>query len=177
MLYDSLITNAGGGASSLSLLVRILFFVAALACVPALAADTASAPQPVTVCEALAHPDDYAGKPVLVVGRFSFREYGRFLSEKGCVLRVVLDGKNGPVPPDAFAVDNGAASRKLTAVRKTTALANFRFGSSDYDRWAMIYGLVEPGPPPEKHGGREFDDASAQVLCHSQTLVIFLHEQ
>jgi hypothetical protein len=147
----------------------------AMACAPAFAAD---ALQPVTVCEVLAHPDVYAGKPVVVVGRFSFREYGRFLSEKGCVLRVAIDGQNGPVPPAAFAVDNEAAARKLAAVRKSTNLVAFRFGSSDYDRWAMVYGRVESAaPPPEKHGAREFDDASSQMLCRSQTLLIYLHEQ
>jgi hypothetical protein len=154
----------------------------ACACAPAFAADGAPALQPVTVCEVLAHPDAYSGKPVLLVGRFSFREYGRFLSEKGCVLHVVLDAKNGPVPPAAFSVDTEATNRKLAAVRKSTALANFRFGSSDYDRWAMVYGRVAAGPPPEKHtpvssDDHEFDASSAQVLCHSQTLLIFLHEQ
>jgi hypothetical protein len=177
MLYDSLITDGGRGTSSFTLPVRTFLLALALACAPAFAADGASALQPVTVCEVLAHPDTYSGKPVLLVGRFSFREYGRFLSEKGCVLHVVLDPRNGPVPPAAFSVDTEAASRKLAAIRKSTTLANFRFGSSDYDRWAMVYGRVEPGPPPEKHGGREFDDAPAQVLCHSQTLLIFLHEQ
>jgi hypothetical protein len=157
--------------------VRTFLLVLAFAGTPACAADGAAALQPVTVCEALAHPDTYSGKPVLLIGRFSFREYGRYLSEKGCVLHVVLDPKNGPVPPAAFSVDTETTNRKLAAVRKSTTLANFRFGSSDYDRWAMVYGRVEPGPAPPKHGDREFDDASAQVLCHSQTLLIFLHEQ
>ena len=177
MLYDSLITNAGRGTSSPSHPVRTLLLVLAFACAPAFAADGTAALQPVTVCELLAHPDTYSGKPVVVVGRFSFREYGRFLSEKGCVLHLVLDPKNGPVPPAAFSVDTEATNRKLAAVRKSTTLANFRFGSSDYDRWAMVYGRVEPGPPPEKRSGREFDDASTQVLCRSQTLLIFLREQ
>jgi hypothetical protein len=171
MLYVSLITNTGPGASLLSLLVRTFFLLVALASAPAFAAD------PVTVCEVLAHPDAYAGKPVVVVGRYSFREYGRFLSEKACVLRVVIDSKNGPVPPASFAVDVEATNRKLAVVRKTTSLANFRFGSDDYDRWAIVYGRLETAPPPDKHTDREFDDASAQVLCHSQTLLIFLHDQ
>jgi len=144
---------------------------------PALAADAPTALQPVTVCEALAHPEMYSGKPVLLMGRFSFRDYGRFLSEKGCVLHLMFDSKTGPVPPAAFSVDTGATDRKLTAVRKTTNLATFRFGSSDYDRWALVYGRLEPAAAPDKHGGREFDDASGEVLCHSQTLLIFLHEQ
>ncbi len=177
MLYDSLITGTGRGASFLSRRVRIFLLLLASACAPAFAADTDAALQPVSVCEVLAHPDAYAGKPIVVVGRFSFREYGRFLSEKGCVLHVVFDSKNGPIPTAAFAVDNEAATRKLAAVRKSTTLATFRFGSSDYDRWAMVYGRVETGPPPEKHSGREFEDANGQVLCHGQTLLIFLHEQ
>ena len=172
MLYDSLITGTARGTSCLPHRVRTFFLILAFACV------CASADEPLaTVCEVLAHPEAYSGKPVVVVGRFSFREYGRFLSEKDCVLRVLLDAKTGPVPAANFAVDNDAAGRKLAAVRKSTSLAAFRFGSSDYDRWAMIYGRVEPAPPPEKHGGREFEAASSQVLCHSQTLLIFLHEQ
>jgi hypothetical protein len=154
-----------------------LFVLLTFTCAPAFAGDGADPPQPLTVCEVLAHQDTYSGKPVLLVGRFSFREYGRFLSEKGCVLHVMLDAKNGPVPPAGFSVDTDATNRKLAAVRKTTALENFRFGSTDYDRWAMIYGRVEAGPPPAKHGSREFDDVSVQVLCHSLTLLIFLHEQ
>jgi hypothetical protein len=177
MLYDSLITRARRGTSSLPHIVRTFLLVLAFACAPAFAADAAAALQPVTVCEVLAHPDAYYGKPVLLVGRFSFREYGRFLSEKGCVLHVVLDPKGGPVPPAAFSVDTETTSRKLAAVRKSTTLANFRFGSSDYDRWAMVYGRMEPATPPDKHPAREFDDASAEVLCHSQTLLIILHEQ
>ncbi len=113
---------------------------------------------------------------MLLLGRFSFRDYGRFLSEKGCVLHLMFDSKNGPLPPAAFSVDTGATDRKLAAVRKSTNLATFRFGSSDYDRWALVYGRVEPAAP-EKHGNREFDDASGEVLCHGQTLLIFLHEQ
>ena len=143
------------------------------------AADAASgAPDPVTVCELLSHADTLAGKPVLVVGRYSFREYGRFLSEKDCVLRVVLDAKNGPLPPNSLSVDAAAATRKLAIVRQSTALGSFRFGSSDYDRWALIYGRVESGPSPRKHStAREFDEDARPVLCRSQTLVIFLHEQ
>jgi len=144
---------------------------------PALAADAPAVLQPVTVCEALAHPETYSGKAVLLLGRFSFRDYGRFLSQKGCALHLTFDAKNGPVPPAAFSVDTGATDRKLAAVRKSTNLAVFRFGSSDYDRWALVYGRIESVPAPEKHGNREFDDASGEVLCHSQTLLIFLHEQ
>ena len=144
-----------------------------------IAADaTSAAPDPVTVCELLSHADSLADKPVLVVGRYSFREYGRFLSEKDCVLRIVLDAKNGPLPPDGFSVDAAAANRKLAIVRKSTALGTFRFGSSDYDRWALIYGRVEAGASPQKHSpAHEFDEDARPVVCRSQTLVIFLHEQ
>jgi len=152
--------------------------VIALAGVRLLSADATSSLEPVTVCELFEHADTLAGKPVLVVGRYSFREYGRFLSEKDCVLRVVLDAKNGPLPPDGFGVDAAAASRKLAIVRKTTTLGTFRFGSSDYDRWAIIYGRVESVPTPQKHStAREFDDDARPVVCRSPTLVIFLHDQ
>ena len=177
MLYVSLGTAVSRTASILSPLMRTFFFALALACMPALAADANATAQPATVCDVLAHPAGYTGKPILVVGRYSFREYGRFLSEKDCVLRIVLDEKDGPVPPGAYAVDNVAAVRTLAAVRKSTALAKFRFGSSEYDRWAIVYGRVEPALPPEKHGPREFDDATSRILCHSETLIVFLREQ
>ena len=146
---------------------------------PALAGEVApGAPGPVTVCEVLSHPGVFAGKPVLLVGRYSFRDYGRFLSEKDCVLRVVLDAKSGPLPPDAFSVDSGETARKLAIVRKSTTLGTFRFGSSDYDRWALVYGRVETGLSAPKHASaREFDEDSRPVMCHSETLVIFLHDQ
>ena len=147
-----------------------------IACLPATAADGPVTVQPTTVCEVLAHPEEYAGKPIVVVGRFSYRSYGRFLSEKDCVLRVVLDGKNGPAPAGSFAVNNAEATRKLAAIRKTTTLATFRFGSSDYDRWAVIYGRVEPGHSTEKPGAREFEGAASQILSRSQSLVIFLRQ-
>ena len=159
------------------MIARTVLTILACACAAAFAADVPAPLQPVTVCEILAHPDVYAGKPIVVVGRFSFREYGRFLSEKGCVLHILLDSKNGPVPPAAFSVDVEATNRKLADVRKTTNLASFRFGSSEYDRWAMVYGRVEPAPPPERHGEREFDNAASQVVCRSQTLLIILHDQ
>jgi len=159
--------------------VRRYLFAIALAGVRLFAADAAaSSLEPVTVCELLEHTDTLAGKPVLVVGRYSFREYGRFLSERDCVLRVVLDAKNGPLPPDSFSIDAAAASRKLAIVRRSTPLGSFRFGSSDYDRWALVYGRVESGPSPQKHPtAREFDEDARPVVCRSQTLVIFLHDQ
>jgi len=151
----------------------------ALAGVRLFAADAAAGSlEPVTVCELFEHKDALAGKPVLVVGRYSFREYGRFLSEKDCVLRVLLDARNGPLPPDGFSVDSAAMSRKLAVVRRSTTLGSFRFGSSDYDRWALIYGRLETASAPQKHPtAREFDEDARQVLCHSETFVIFLHEQ
>jgi len=176
MPYVSLGTPAKNSASVVLLAMRTFLLALAVALSPVFAADANAPVQPAAVCEVLAHPANYAGRTVLVVGRFSFREYGRFLSEKDCVLRVVLDEKDGPVPPSGFAVNNDAAARTLATIRKTTSLAKFRFGSAEYDRWAMIYGLVEPASPPEKRGAREFDDAASRILCHSDTLIVFLRE-
>lgn len=40
--------------------------------------------EPVTVCEVLKDLNSYSGKVVMVVGRFSFRKNGRWLSEETC---------------------------------------------------------------------------------------------
>ena len=104
-LYVSLRTGKRRRPSSHS--HRVLSLIAfVFAGLPAISASALV--RPVSVCEALAHAGEYADKPVVVVGRFSYRDYGRFLSEKGCVLRVTLDAKNGPLPPGDFAVDNRA---------------------------------------------------------------------
>jgi hypothetical protein len=154
---------------------------------------------PVRVCEVFQDLQAYSGKTVLVLGRFSYRGEGRFLSEKTCetkmattvavsttapppALRIVIDTKSGPTPPDKLAVDSSLLDRKLAVVKKSTALASFRFGSTDYDRWAVVYGRVEVEPeqpesaPPKTRGKSEFE-APTRLVCRGEALVIFIADR
>jgi len=124
--------------------------------------------EPVRVCEILRDPNAWRGKAVAIVGRYSFRTTGRFLSEEACdskktkgefvwpsAVQLVVDGDVGPKLPESFEVDQAAASRQLHHVLKTTALGKFRFGSVEYDRYAIVYGRVETA--------REFDSPPASI--------------
>src|SRR5690242_5656143 len=89
----------------------------------ATAADTAL--EPLTVCEVLKDVPTVDGKSLAVLGRFSFRRDGRTLNEESCgtnpepgappppnAIRLTDDTKNGPKPPEVFALDAGAVNRK-----------------------------------------------------------------
>src|SRR5262249_26545345 len=120
----------------------------------ATAADNAL--EPLTVCEVLKDIPTHDGKTVAVLGRFSFRREGRTLNEESCgtnadpggppppnAVRLTDDSKSGPKPPDVFALDASALNRKLKAIQEHTKLRSFRFGTADYDRWAVVYGRIE----------------------------------
>ena len=127
----------------------LYLLVAASACASAVAEDAPIVP--LTVCEILRDLPAYDGKPAAVLGRYSFRQDGSWLSEQACdapsatppALWLAEDGANGPRPPDSFQLDAAALTRKLTEMRKHTSLGKFRFGSTDYDRWAVVFGRVE----------------------------------
>ncbi|MEO7144869.1 MAG: hypothetical protein ABI165_15330 [Bryobacteraceae bacterium] len=149
--------------------------------------------QPVRVCEVLQDLPAYNGKTVAVIGRYSFRPTGYFLSEQICdrklttgafvwpnVLRVSFDGKAAPKPPVPLEVDGGTIYRKLHAIERHTALAHIRFGTPDYDRWAVVYGRVETkkeflAPTPPAHADpAKFDPAPARLVTASADVVIFV---
>ncbi len=170
----------------LHLLVCLLATVAAAAAEPPLV--------PLRVCEILEDLHAHEGQTVLVLGRFSFREQGRFLSEQACeakvatagvsaaisppkTLRIVIDPKSGPKPPERLAVDSVVLDRKLSVVKQATTLATFRFASTDYDRWAVVYGRVEAEPSQDKPRKGEFEPAPARVVCRGEALVIFLADR
>jgi hypothetical protein len=144
----------------------------------ATAADTAL--QPLTVCEVLKDVASNDGKPVAVLGRFSFRRDGRTLNEESCgaaaepgtppqpnSIRLTDDTKNGPKPPEVFALDGAAVNRKLKTIQEHTKLHTFRFGTADYDRWAVIYGRIEAdkGKVP-----------TARLVYRGDGVILFLHE-
>ena len=140
-----------------------------------LCAPCANAPiVPVTVCEVL-HDLSAAGRaPVAVMGRYSFRSDGRWLSEQACdgaappVLWLVEDGSAGPKPPADFELDGVVLGRKFSQMQMHTALGKFRFGSSDYDRWAVVYGQVQP------RAGEAAKKAPADLVFRGDGVVVFL---
>lgn len=132
--------------------------------------------QPVRVCTVLQDLTSYTGKVVAVVGRFSYRHDGRFLSEETCesggsVLPVAFDKKLAPKTPEHLEIGSLAVAKLLKQIQKTTALAKFRFGTPDYDRWAVVYGRVEPGSsrPVVPNKG-----AQAELICAGDSEVMFI---
>ncbi|MDE3167389.1 MAG: hypothetical protein KGN36_16420, partial [Acidobacteriota bacterium] len=118
----------------------------------------------------------YEGKQLAVLGRYSFRKDGRWVSEEACgagaaappLLWLVEDTGSGPKPPDDFELDAAALNRKFIEMLKRTSLGKFRFGTSDYDRWAVVYGKVLP------RKGNDAAKAPADLIFRGSGVVIFL---
>lgn len=144
----------------------------------ATAAPCADAPiVPFTVCEILSDLTHFQDSPVAALGRYSFREDGRWLSEQACsgsvtappVIRLTEDGKDGPKAPGSFELDGAALNRKFADLQKHTSLAKFRFGSTDYDRWAVVYGRLE------LRTGDQAKKAPAELVFRGDGVVIYLN--
>jgi len=155
---------------------RFVFLFGALAALPAVCADSAIVP--LTVCEIVRDLGTFQAKPVAVLGRYSFRQNGRWLAEQSCEdqpgsdpkLWLVEDTKDGPRPPNDFELDAMAVERKWAEVRKRTSLAKFRFGTPDYDRWAVVYGRVE------SRRGDASKPAPTDLVFRGDGVVVFLTE-
>ena len=141
------------------------------------AADNAL--EPLTVCEVLSDLHAHDGKTVAVLGRYSFRREGRSINQEACPaaapgepapphsISLTDDSKSAPKPPDVFALDAVALNRKLKTVQEKTSLRTFRFGTPDYDRWAVVYGRIEADK--SKSGG-------ALLVYRGNGVVLFLRE-
>jgi hypothetical protein len=132
-------------------LLRVLF-VGLAGCAAAQCADATLVP--LTVCEVVADLPAQEGKILAVIGRYSFRSTGRWMGEQSCTapgpapeLLMVEDPKDGPKPPEHLNLDSAALKSKFAIVQRRSTLVNFRFGTSDYDRWAVVYGRVERRTP------------------------------
>jgi len=153
--------------------------------------------QPVTVCEVLQDLPAWDGKVVAVVGRFSYRQAGRWLGEQKCAQKfvtgdrewpnafwVAYDPATAPKPPEVLAVDAALLAQKLRAVKLGTSLTKFRFGSGDYDNWAVVYGRIETrkdlvtvtADGPRKNGFGYGESSPARLVCHGDAVVIFLND-
>jgi len=176
--------------------VRVFVTVLTLSCCPFLrAADPPL--QPVTVCEVMQDLSAYDGKVVAVVGRYSYRQAGRWLGELKCPRKLMIgeqewpnafwiayDATTAPKPPAVLAVDSALLTQKLREVRARTVLTKFPFGSSDYDGWAVVYGRVEtrkdlvvasPGGT-RKNGFGVGESSPARLVCHGEAEVVLLSE-
>ncbi len=108
---------------------------------PLTAAKKARREKPITVCESLADPKKFSGKPVAIVGRIecgaSLIDHVCFLDEDRCEKPVITDGytwpnkvliidyweKGMPKPPSRRpAIDQSTLMQKLLLVRNTTSL-------------------------------------------------------
>ena len=142
----------------------------------AVAAPGADGPiVPYSVCEILGDLSHFGDTPVAALGRYSFRSDGRWLSEQACdgsanppVLWLTEDGKDGPKPPESFEIDGTSLNRKFAELRKKTALGKFRFGSADYDRWAVVYGRVE------LRKGDAARKAPAELIFRGDGVIVYL---
>ena len=134
---------------------------------------------PLCVCEVVHDLAAYEGKDVAIIGRYSFRETGRSINEQSCdpaleapaQLQLVEDTYRGPKPPGNFELDGIAVNRKLAQIRHRTTLGKFRFGTPDYDRWAVVYGEVKA-----RHGD-DAKKAPANFVFRGDGVVIFLTPQ
>src|SRR5690349_19663918 len=88
---------------------------------------------PFTVCEVLRDLPPHEGKDVAIIGRYSFRENGRWVGEQVCepavnvppLLWLVEDAKDGPRPPGNYGLDGVALNRKFAEIQRHTALGKF----------------------------------------------------
>jgi hypothetical protein len=160
-------------------ILRLLSLAMALAG-SALAAEPPVVPE--TVCEVVADLASHEGKTVAVLGRYSFRRDGRWIGEQSCateaddaaantpapVLRLAEDVFTGPKAPPDLAFDTIALNRKFAAMIRRTALGKFRFGTPDFDRWAVVVGRVVA------RKGEAAKLAPADLVFRGDGVVIFL---
>lgn len=146
------------------------FLALALACV-SFAADPPPV-APVTVCEVLRDLAAHEGKEVAVLGRYSFRTSETWVGEQACEPAITIppklplvEDKDAPKLPDTYILDAVALHKKLVDMQHRTSLGKFRFGTPDYDRWAVIYGRVE------KHMG------SARLVFRGSGVMLILTGQ
>jgi hypothetical protein len=112
----------------------------------------------VSVCEVLHDLPAFEGKDVPLLGRYSYRSTGRWLGEQSCLPAVdgaptlpLEEETDAPKAPAEYVIDRAVLHRKLAEMQHRTSLGKFRFGTSDYDRWAIVYGRVEKRISDETH--------------------------
>jgi hypothetical protein len=164
-------------------LLALIFIL--LATAEAALAQEASTVPPVRVCGILQDLASYTDKVVAVVGRYSYRHEGRFLSEENCgsggsILPVSFDRKLAPKTPEHLEIEAGLVTKLLKAIQQSTALTKFRFGTPDYDRWAVVYGRVETATQLRTvvlntgGHGNALEAGHAELICAGDSVVMFI---
>src|SRR5262245_34117444 len=131
---------------------------------------------PITACEVLSDLRAPDGKEVEVWGVYFLRKVRRWIGAQSCdpsssvppMLWLPEDSSPAPKPPGNFELDAATLNRKFAAMLKLTSLGKFRFGTSDYDRWAVVYGRVVP------HKGEDTKKTPADLVFRGSGVVIFL---
>ncbi|HYW47609.1 MAG TPA: hypothetical protein VE959_32370 [Bryobacteraceae bacterium] len=133
---------------------------------------------PLGVCEVLRDLPAEDGKSIAVLGRYSFRENGRWIGEQVCDPPVeiapqlwLVESSSGPMPPQDYQIDGQALRKKLAEIQRHTSLGKFRFGTPDYDRWAVVFGQIKP------RQGEDAKKAPANLVFRGDGVVIFLAPQ
>jgi len=141
--------------------------------IPSTAADRGIVP--ISVCELMRALASRDGQTVAVVGRYSFRSTGQWVAQQGCqtpdvqpVLQLLEDPREAPKAPEVFQFDAAVLDKKLAEVQEHTPLGKFRFGVTDYDRWAVIYGKVEV------RKGEDAKKFAANLIVRSSAMIIWL---
>jgi hypothetical protein len=156
-------------------------------------ASAADPVAPVTVCEVLSNLSAMEGKEVAVLGRYSFRKDGRWMAEQSCdaaggsvpILWLSEDTAAGPKPPGNYELDAALLNRKFAEILKRTSLGKFRFGTPDYDRWAVVYGRIVVRKPdaarkpdavrkPDAARKPDAPQAAADLVFRGSGVVVFL---
>lgn len=155
----------------------LIWRVASLAWMLCALAHAADPPLvPLTVCELLHDLTALDGKTVVVVGRYSFRQNGRWIGEQACeaapatpsLIWLTEDAKEAPKPPDDFEFDAAVLRRKFVEIQRRTSLGKFKFGNPEYDRWAMVYGRVEA------RKGEALKQAAASLIFRGSGALVFM---
>jgi len=131
---------------------------------------------PLTVCEVLQDLTALDGKTIVVVGRYSFRQNGRWMGEQACaaapsappLIWLAEDAKGAPKPPGDFELDAAILRRKFADLQRHTSLAKLKFGNPEYDRWAMIYGRIEA------RKGEALKQAAANLIFRGSGALVFM---
>jgi hypothetical protein len=85
---------------------------------------------PLGVCEVLRDLAGLAGKAIPVLGRYSYRENGRWMSEQACdpaapapaELWLLESSTDGPMPPRDYEIDAVVLKRKRIEMERRTSL-------------------------------------------------------
>jgi hypothetical protein len=138
---------------------------------------------PVTVCEVLSNPQQFNGKNMAILGRFSTTDEGLWLDEDDCGRRLVTEGftwpnaiwlaccyQPAPDPPSgSLLLDEAVLSNILTQVRKTTRL---RLVKRLVGSGVVKNGTVEPGPSEWRDVREDWAVAYGRLETRSEPQVV-----